>query len=401
MRIKTMAINQPKNVPAQPTKRMTVACALAALAWIVIIPIGADHNSVAGQKGSQSTGDQVGPNAKTLAKMRARGINYLRNTQAKDGSWTTPNAVGINALIATALLRSGVPADDPAVALVLKHLVSFVQKDGGIYYAKSNHRNYETCISMLAFDAANKNGKYDKLIKNGEKFLRKLQWDEGEGLESSDAAFGGAGYGKHQRPDLSNTQFLIEALKTAGVKSDDPAMIKALKFVSRSQNLESEHNSTTFAPKINDGGFYYTPAAGGSSQAGKLANGGLRSYGSMTYAGLKSMIYAGLTAKDPRVQAAFKWIQKRYTVRENPGMGLQGLYYYYHTFAKALAAMKVDILTDAKGKRHDWRKDLASRLAELQRKNGSWVNKSPRWFEGNPNLATAYALLALSYCDPK
>jgi squalene-hopene/tetraprenyl-beta-curcumene cyclase len=29
------------------------------------------------------------------------------------------------------------------------------------------------------------------------------------------------------------------------------------------------------------------------------------------------------------------------------------------------------------------------------------VNKAPRWYEGNPNLSTAYALLALSYCEPK
>lgn len=343
----------------------------------------------------------IGPSAEKLKQIRSRGINYLRTTQSKDGSWTTPNAVGINGLIAYALLRSGVPADDPSVAKVLKHLKSFAKPDGGIYYKKSNHRNYETCISMMAFDAANKNGQYDQLIKNGEKFLRKLQWDKGEGLESTDEAFGGAGYGSHSRPDLSNTQFLIEALKTAGVKPNDEAMQKALKFVSRTQNLESEHNTTKFATKVNDGGFYYTPAAGGTSQAGKNADGGLRSYGSMTYAGLKSMIYAGLTRKDPRVQAAYKWIQRRYTLRENPGMGQQGLYYYFHTFAKALDAMKIDRFVDADGKKHDWRKDLTARLGELQRKNGSWVNRAERWYEGNPNLATAYALLALSYCEPR
>eukprot|EP00913_Durusdinium_trenchii_P028327 g26555.t1 len=310
-----------------------------------------------------------------------RGADVDLPADAKDGSWTTPNAVGINALIATALLKSGVPADDPAVAKVLKHLKTFVKKDGGIYYKKSNHRNYETCISMLAFDAANKKGEYDQLIKNGEKFLRKLQWDEGEGLESSDESFGGAGYGSHQRPDLSNTQFLIEALKTAGVKPDDKAMKNALKFVSRAQNLESEHNTTKFAAKINDGGFYYTPAAGGTSQAGKNADGGLRSYGSMTYAGLKSMIYAGVSKDDPRVKAAYKWIQRSYTLRQNPGMGQQGLYYYFHTFAKALDVLNVNEFVDAKGAKHDWRKDLTDRLGTLQRENGSWVNRAERCSE--------------------
>ena len=76
--------------------------------------------------------------------------------------------------------------------------------------------------------------------------------------------------------------------------------------------------------------------------AGKTPDGGLRSYGSMTYAGLKSMIYAGVGPDDPRVKAAFKWAQKHYDLKTNPGMGTAGLYYYYHTFAKALDAMGVD-----------------------------------------------------------
>ena len=178
-------------------------------------------------------------------------------------------------------------------------------------------------------------------------------------------------------------------------------MKKALQFVSRCQNLESEHNTLPFAAKINDGGFFYTAAAGGETKAELTANGGLRSYGSMTYAGLKSMIYAGVDPKDKRVRAAFQWIQKHYTLESNPGVGQQGLYYYYHTFAKALSALEVDYLVDAEQTKHDWRKELAERLFKLQRGNGSWVNKADRWFEGDPNLVTAYSLLALSYCDPK
>jgi len=343
----------------------------------------------------------VGPDAERLKQLRQRGLNYLRTTQSDDGSWTTPKAVGISGLIVTAVLESEVSPDDPMVAKGLKYLESFVQKDGGIYHPDSNHRNYETCIAVMAFSAANTDGKYTKTIKNAEKFLRKLQWDEGEGLESSDESYGGAGYGSHKRPDLSNTQFLLEALRKAGVKSDDPAVQKALKFVSRSQNLESEHNTTKFATKVNDGGFYYTPAAGGTSQAGLTANGGLRSYGSMTYAGLKSMIYAGLDKQDPRVKAAYDWIRKHYTLEKNPGMGLQGLYYYYHTLAKTLDVMQVGLFEDANSVKHDWRKELANELAQRQRKNGSWVNKAERWYEGDPNLATAYALLALSYCEPQ
>lgn len=332
----------------------------------------------------------------TRKKLTQDGINYLKSSQNEDGSWTTTKTVGITGLCTTALLESGVPASDPVVKKALDHLKSYVQEDGGIYVPKSTHRNYETAISLMAFAEADKK-EYTPLIENATKFLKDLQWDQGEGLESSDLFYGGAGYGGHSRPDLSNTQFLLEALKTAGVGKDDPAFKKALIFVSRTQNLESEHNTTEFAAKINDGGFYYTPAAGGTSQAGKTEDGGLRSYGSMTYAGLKSMIYAGLTPDDPRVKAALGWIKKHYTLKENPGMGPQGQYYYYQTFAKTLATIGKDTITDDQGEEHNWRKDVIQKLAELQRDNGSWVNSADRWYEGDPNIVTAYSLMALGH----
>lgn len=348
-----------------------------------------------------SAADHVGPDAAALKKSRQRALDYLRTSQADDGSWTTKKEPGIGGLVVTAALRSGLKPDDPMVARGLKYLSTFIQPDGGIYPPDSTHKNYQTCIALLAFHEANKTGTYDKLIANADKFLRKLQWDEDEGKDRADTNYGGAGYGGHARPDLSNTQFLLEALKAAGAKADDPAFQKALIFISRTQNLETEANTTPFAAKINDGGFYYTPAAGGASMAGQTENGGLRSYASMTYAGLKSMIYAGVGPNDPRVKAAFNWIKKHYTVESNPGMGEQGLYYYHHTFAKALDALGVDLVEDADGKKHDWRKDLADHLFAVQKPNGSWVNGAERWNEGDPNLATAYALLALSYCDPK
>ena len=118
----------------------------------------------------------------------------------------------------------------------------------------------------------------------------------------------------------------------------------------------------------------------------------------MTYAGLKSMIYAGVKKDDPRVKAAYEWVQKHYTLDENPGMGGNGLYYYYHTFAKALDAIGEPTIVDGKGKSHDWRADLSEQLIASQNPDGSWINKAPRWLEGDANLVTAYGLLCLSYC---
>ncbi|MDP7276022.1 MAG: terpene cyclase/mutase family protein [Planctomycetaceae bacterium] len=367
---------------------------LAFLAAFVVLP--APGNLQAGES------KRIGPDPVQWLKVRTRAINFLKSAQDDDGSWTSPQATGLTALATTALLESGIPASDPVVSRSLKYLESLVQKDGGIYHPRTLHRNYETSIAMLAFHVAARTARppnrFAKHVKAARDFLKHLQWDKGEGLETTDPGFGGAGYGKHQRPDLSNTQFFQEALRSAGVKKDDPAMKNVLIFVSRCQNLESENNTTPFAGKIGDGGFYYTPAAGGTSQAGLAANGGLRSYGSMTYAGLKSMIYAGVDRKDPRVQAALTWIRRNYTTRLNPGLGQQGLYYYYHTFAKSLSVLDVGLLEDSAGVKHDWRSELFDQLRKLQKPNGSWVNRAPRWYEGDPNLSTAYVLLALRYC---
>lgn len=338
--------------------------------------------------------------AATLRQMREKAINYIRSSQNEDGSWTSPMAPGLTGLVVTGALENGVKVDDPMIQKALKHIVGHVQPDGGIYFTKSNFRNYETCIIIMTLTAANADGKYTPLIEKADKFIRAQQWDESEGKEKTDVDYGGAGYGGRSRPDLSNTHYLVEALRAAGAAPDDPALQKALIFISRSQNLESDKNDTPFGAKINDGGFYYTPSGGGSSAAGKEANGGLRSYASMTYAGLKSMLYAGLNKNDPRVKAAHEWIQKHYTVEENPGLKQQGLYYYLHLFAKALDALEVEAVEDKSGKQHNWRADLIGFLAKSQRENGSWVNDEKKWNEGDPNLSTAFALLALSHCGP-
>jgi squalene-hopene/tetraprenyl-beta-curcumene cyclase len=331
-----------------------------------------------------------------------RGISFLSNRgQADDGSFSSETGVAVTALVVQAILQNRPQAvDTPTVQKALNFIESNIRGDGGIYAQGSSYRNYETSVSVVALVKANKDNQYDSVLKRAEAFLKDLQWDEGEGIESSDPAFGGAGYGSHQRPDMSNTAFFLEALKELGNDSDDEAIQKAMKFLARSQNLAGHGNDTKYADKVGDGGFIYTPAAGAQSKAGETPNGGLRSYGSMTYAGLKSMIFAGLTADDPRVVAAMDFIQKNYSLTENPGMGHAGLFYYYHTFAKALDAADVEVLDDAAGAPHSWRSELAGQLIRLQQQDGSWVNsQNERWMEGDRQLVTAYTLLALAYCQ--
>lgn len=341
----------------------------------------------------------VGGDEPAYERTVQRAVAYLESRgQAADGSFSAAAGPGVTALATTALLRAGQGVDSPAVARGLQYLQQFVHADGGIYREGTPYQNYETCLAMLCLGEANRDDRYDAVLRRADAFVRGLQWDEGEEVDASDYRYGGAGYGSSKRPDLSNTTFFVEALRSQGASPQDPAIARALLFISRCQNLESAHNTTPFSAKNPDGGFYYTPAAGGVSQAGTTETGGLRSYGSMTYAGLKSMIFAGVGPEDPRVQAAVQWVRAHYGLDSNPGIGSAGLYYYYHTFAKALHAMGETAFVDAQGATHDWRVELAAELARRQQADGSWVNDNRRWLEDDPNLVTSYALLALSYC---
>lgn len=341
-----------------------------------------------------------GPDPKLYQTTVDRAIRFLASQQNENGSISTRLGIGPTALCTLGMLRSGRTPDDPQVARGLAFLEEATQETGGIHMPGGRIPNYETCIAVICFKEANKDGRYDKIIKSAGKYLRGGQIDEKKGKDKSDPSYGGMGYGGRSRPDLSNTAFMIDALKSCGAKADDPAIQKALIFVSRCQNLEGPHNTTKFADKVNDGGFYYTGVLSKQDEARETPDGGLRSYGSMSYSGLKSMIHAGLSKDDPRMKAAIAWIRKHYSLKSNPGMGDAGLYYYYHTFAKALNTMGVDRFEDAKGVEHDWRKELVEELASRQKENGSWVNVNQRWMEGDPNLATSFALLALTYCRP-
>jgi squalene-hopene/tetraprenyl-beta-curcumene cyclase len=354
-----------------------------------------------------------GPAAEPAASWDAtvdKAVAYLKSTQAVDGSWGKPNP-GITGLVLTGMLRTGkVGPQDPAVERGLKYIESLINPKAGHIAGKDPKvqlQNYVTCINVLALTSAGSDS-YKAVVADAAKFLRGLQWDEGEGKNPTDDFYGGAGYDSKSRPDLSNTQFFLDALVAAGIPKDDPAFKKAAIFVSRCQNFKGESNKDIpWADKINDGSFIYSAAGGGSTktQDAPNADGGMPGYGSMTYAGIKSLIYCGVGKDDPRIKKAYEWVRKNYTLDRNPGMpevrDQWGLYYYYHTMAKCLDAMGVDTVEDSAGKKHDWRAELTAKLASLQRPDGSWLNTKDHWMEGNPQIVTGYALMALSYCKPK
>lgn len=358
---------------------------------------------------TSSADDPAKPDAAALVE-KARG--FLKKSQNENGSWGgDPQNRGITGIVVTGLLRTGTGPDDEPVKKGLGYVESLVNPQAGHIAgndSKAGLVNYTTSINVQALAAAGRAEKYRPVIGDAVKYLKGVQWDDSRGKGPDSDYYGGAGYaGDKSRPDLSNTAFFLEALKAAGVPKDDPAFGKAAVFVGRCQNLQGEFNTAAWAGKANDGSFIYTGANGGENRrtdgdGTKTDTGG---YGSMTYAGIKSLIYCGVGPDDPRLKAALGWVKKNYTLDANPGMPEQnsqrGLFYYYHTFAKAMDALGVDQFEDAKGVKHDWRADLVAALAKRQRPDGSWANPNDRWMEGDPNLVTGYALMALSYCQSK
>lgn len=336
-----------------------------------------------------------------------KGVTWLNGEQnASSGNWGEPEYPALTGLVLRATLGH------PESTLVDKFaknqkagfdfILSKVQSDGGIY--GKGLASYNTSICMMAL-LQTKDAKYEETIRKARKFLINQQADFDKKGELDNTFDGGVGYGSRwAHSDLSNTHLAMEALFYAkhSLKSKEGDELDldwdaAIAFVQKCQNLPKTNKEEWVSKHEDDrGGFVYFP---GSSMAGEResANGAkaLRSYGSMSYAGLLSFIYAEMKEDDPRLMAALDWLKAHYTVEENPGMGQQGLYYYYHTMSKALTLSGIREIKDASGKKRDWRKELALELLDQQDPKGFWLNENGRWWERDPILVTSYALLTL------
>ncbi len=344
-----------------------------------------------------------------------KGLAWLKAQQQADGSFRNPlvpaaepDHPALTALPLIAFYRDPAGRAANANAGVLAKGYDFLrskaQPDGGIYIKGLS--NYNTSVSLMALlDTGDP--KDEPIILAARRFIGAQQASNMVKPETD----GGFGYGptgtspKRQHPDLDNTLTALEAIRTFAkarpatelAAGKDLNWQAAIDFVSRCQNLP-ETNKLAWATgnPQNKGGFIYYPGYSNAEPV-DLGNGrtALRSYGTMTYAGLLSFIYADVKKDDPRVQSALEWLQRNYSLDENPGMGRAGLFYYYHLAAKGLASAGVRELTTADGRKVDWTRDLALKLIQLQSGDGSWVNDTSRWMEKDPVLVTTYSVLAL------
>ena len=184
----------------------------------------------------------------------SRGVTYLleKGQDAQDGSFSKQLGPAVTAMCVFALLKNGVPVSHEKIQRSLKFLESFVRPNGGIYAPKSNLRNYETSVAVMCLHQANTDGQYDLTIEKAIAFLKGIQWDEGEKHQSSSRHYSGQGYGKHKRPDASNTSCFLIALKEAQPEGNSEAIRKVVVFMSRCQNLPSKYNDAEFAAVASD-----------------------------------------------------------------------------------------------------------------------------------------------------
>ena len=337
-----------------------------------------------------------------------RGLGWLQTNQNPNGYWSTADQPAVTALALMAF--KGEPngrfqEKDPSwMTTGYTFLLRCAKPDGGIH--QTNLVTYNTSISMLALLSAHKT-ECEPILRKTRQFLVGLQGDFDTQGKIDNVFDGGIGYGsKYTHSDLANTLAALEALYYSKHLVEDKALAgardlnweAAIHFIQNCQNLPA-YNKEKWAsddPK-NKGGFIYYPGQSMASSETNAATGrvALRSYGSISYAGMLSYLYADLKRDDPRVLAVLDWLRRNYTLDENPGLGPQGLFYYFHTMTRALTLYGASELELSNGQKIDWRKEIAMKLINLQQRDGSWANQNGRWWEKDPSLVTAYAVLSL------
>lgn len=388
----------------------------ACMAWVAAWAgpmLAAEAGTRASQEVPRATASR--PSAEATQAAMDRAARFLVGAQNPSGWWSTVEQPAVTALALTALCQepSGRARREHASEINrgFDYLLSSARPDGSIY--RVGLANYNTCLAVMALTASG-DPQYLPAITRARRFIASTQIDFGQPGVVDNAFDGGVGYGsKYQHSDMNNTLAALEAMRASEEAlrwdttrpAEPPSDLnwKAVAaFLQGCQNLPGTNAAAWVSTDPKDrGGFVYYPGhsmAGGvtNAQTGRVA---LRSYGSMSYGGLLSYIHAKVDRQDGRVQAVRRWLMEHYTLEENPGMGGQGYFYYLHLMTKALTALGEPELVLADGRRVDWRAEVTSRLVSLQRPDGSWANREPRWWEQDPVLVTSYALMTLQMLE--
>ncbi len=339
----------------------------------------------------------------------ARGTDWLVSQQQTNGAWSNTNYPALTGLALWALTLDPAGRNQQAISNAVRFILACVQTNGGIYREIKGPRggglgNYNTALCLVALHAVNRPDLTPTLLGA----RRYLALSQHLGKDIYD---GGFGYDQtHERPyaDLNNSVYALEAMRlTEKIEEKRPASEKkadldwkaAQGFVSRCQNQ---------TPELADeyGGFYYRPD---ESRAGiatnKKGQAIFKAQGGSTYSALLALRYAHIGSDDERVKLAVRWSQQHWNLDQNTGTEKEGLYSYYHFLAKALVVYGDALVAHGETTRMTGRQALIEKLLALQKidpatGHGYWVNENGRYWESDPVLTTAYALVALGILLP-
>ncbi len=368
-----------------------------------LIAISLITASVAVFAENNAANSDISPELRQKAeKSIEKGLVWLAAQQSENGNWSQPQFPAVTAMALWGILNNGNPDYADKADKAIAYIKGCVQPDGGIYCKVEGRTggglsNYNTAICMTVLHAT-KREEFVPIVLNARRFIANAQHF------GDDIYRGGFGYDKQTErtyTDLMNTVFSMEAMsRTRDVEDKRPKGEKkatidwdaALKFA---ESLQNKDDST---PE-DSGGFHYHPNNPKSgittNDVGKVV---LRSYGSMTYAGLLSLVYAQVDHTDPRVRSALDWAARNWSLQENPGMGTQGLFFYFNVMSRSLNISGQQLIENKAGaKPIDWRGELIERIISLQKKDGQWQNETARFWENDPSLVTAYSILSLQY----
>ena len=387
-------------------KKTLIAISLAAGLFGAMSAVGADEA-------------QASVEARARAGIE-KGLDWLLSQQQTNGVWSSAQNPALTAMPAWALSATGREQDRKAIAKALVYIKSCVRDDGGIYVVVPGRRGgsygtYNTAICMTALHYCDNIGS-TRILQRAREYVASTQL-KGQERENN----GGFGYEAASSPraggvDMNNSAWVISAMaltqdveekRPAGEKRADIDWEAALGYVDKMQVKPGTEGADPddaggFLYRKPDGGGRPGPGGGQGGPAGAQRGGErpmLRSYGSITYSGLLSMLYARVGRDDPRVVSAVDYARRHWTLDENPGQGQQGIYFYYTVMARALALLDVNELPSVKegDAAIAWRDELVNKVLSLQKDDGSWANENNRWFENDSVLTSSYAILTLEY----
>jgi len=380
---------------------------------------------------------QERPLPERLAETYTAAADWIAGQQGADGAWragllggNAEPSVAYTGLLAAGLLNA--PENlraryKAAASRAVAWLLSKANRDGSFGEGENGSflKTYSTAIALMALSSSEWSDRIGDAVRGAQAFLRHHQIREG-------LHRGGSGYGDLELKrdpetgefravhsaiaNVSTTAFAADALRASRLSLSDEYWERAADFVRKCQNNSEVNRDPARLAALRekglsvgeDGSIIYTPEPDRALQKAGTVRVGDREtvagYGSMTYDGIKTYLYAGLSKDSPEVRSAVDWARRNYSIGSHPGFAfdrqkrhhLRGLYYYYLVMARALDAYGERPFVTADGRGHDWPAELAEEFLKTIRESRLWKNDNPAWYEGDPVLVTAYVL---NTCD--